>query len=160
MRVPCPRGLGPGHLRPSHLTPKPGLYIADIPRAGASVTLTCTIRSSCIEARARFLSWKEPAMSFSTNGSESSSVSSSVLHFTPRPKDHGAALQCHLNFSLSNSTAVQFSMISECWWAKEAPECERNDNPKRNSPRPHGKGRDLLGAVPSSPWPLGLKGQR
>nr|KAF6274941.1 hypothetical protein mMyoMyo1_010352 [Myotis myotis] len=95
----------------SDLTQKPELYIPDIPMARASVTLTCTIRSSCIEAKARFLSWKEPAMSFNPKGSRNSSVSSSVLHFTPKPKDHGAALQCYLNFPLSNSTAVKSPVI-------------------------------------------------
>uniref|UniRef100_G1Q733 Ig-like domain-containing protein n=1 Tax=Myotis lucifugus TaxID=59463 RepID=G1Q733_MYOLU len=93
------------------LTQKPELYLPDIPMARASVTLTCTIRSSCLEAKARFLSWKEPAMSFSPKGSRNSPVSSSALHFTPKPKDHGAALQCSLNFPLSNSTAVKFPMI-------------------------------------------------
>ncbi|XP_054567285.1 myelin-associated glycoprotein isoform X2 [Eptesicus fuscus] len=87
------------------------LFLSDIPMARASVTLTCTIRSSCIAAKARFLSWKEPATSFNTDGSRNSSVSSSVLHFTPKPKDRGTTLQCYLNFPLSNSTAVRFPVI-------------------------------------------------
>lgn len=82
------------------------------------MTLTCTIGSSCLEAKARFPSWKEPATSLNTDGSGNTSTSSSVLHLAWKPQDRGATLQCHLSFPLSNSTARRFPVICECWLAR------------------------------------------
>lgn len=134
MRVTHPQGLGTIQLSPSDQTQKPELYIPDIPVAGKPVALTCTIRGSCIETEALFLSWKEHTKSFDTDGSRNNNSSSMVLHITPKPEDHDTTLQCHLNFSLPNSTRIsRFSPISECYWAREDPESEKNDEPKRNT---------------------------
>lgn len=127
MGVPCPQGLDTIHPSPSDPTQKPGLYIPDIPMAGESVILTCTIRSSCIQTR------RKPTMPFNKDGSRSTSISSSMLHSTPRPKDHGTSLQCHLNLAISGKTVSTGWFTSECWWAREDPESERNDKPKRNT---------------------------
>nr|KAF6270053.1 hypothetical protein mPipKuh1_007997 [Pipistrellus kuhlii] len=97
----------------SDLTQTPEFCIPDIPAARAPVTLTCTFGSSCLEAKARLPSWKESATSLSTDSSGNTSTSSSsVLHFARKPKDRGATLQCHLSFPLSNWTALRFPVIT------------------------------------------------
>uniref|UniRef100_A0A2K6UCX1 Ig-like domain-containing protein n=1 Tax=Saimiri boliviensis boliviensis TaxID=39432 RepID=A0A2K6UCX1_SAIBB len=90
----------------SDLTQKPELHIREILLAGKPVTLNCTLKGTCKETKALFHSWKNSAIS---------SNSSSVLHSTLKPEDHGTTLGCHLNFSLANmtrSSLVKLHVIS------------------------------------------------
>ncbi|XP_012498459.1 PREDICTED: sialic acid-binding Ig-like lectin 5 [Propithecus coquereli] len=89
-------------LSMSDLTQNPELHIPEILAAGKPVTLNCTIKDTCEETKALFLSWKGPAMS-STSGISSNSPSL-VLHLTPKPEDQGTTLRCYLNFSLADLT--------------------------------------------------------
>ena len=134
MRVPCLQVLDPICLSPPDLTQKPERHIPEILAAGGRMSLACAFRSTCKETKALFLSWKRPNMSSNTDGSSNSS--SSVLHFTLKPKDHDTTLGCHLNFSpanLTGSSMVCLQEACECWWARENPESVRNGGPKRKT---------------------------
>uniref|UniRef100_G3TYP6 Ig-like domain-containing protein n=1 Tax=Loxodonta africana TaxID=9785 RepID=G3TYP6_LOXAF len=96
-----------------NLAQKPELHIPEILMAGEPVTLICTIKGTCKESKALFLTWKGPTV-FS-NTAISSNYSSSVLYFTPKLEDHGTTLGCHLSFSLANltrSSIVSLQVVS------------------------------------------------
>uniref|UniRef100_H2R5V8 Uncharacterized protein n=1 Tax=Pan troglodytes TaxID=9598 RepID=H2R5V8_PANTR len=100
-----PQGLGL-LLSSPELTQKPELHMPEILLAEKTVTLNCTLKGTCKETKALFHSRKNPAIS---------SSSSSVLHFTLRPEDHGNTLGCHLNLSLANvtrSSLVKLQVVS------------------------------------------------
>ncbi|XP_074227131.1 sialic acid-binding Ig-like lectin 5 isoform X2 [Camelus bactrianus] len=159
MRVPCLQALGPTCLSPPDLTQKPELHIPEILASGEPVTLACTVRGSCEEARALFLSWEGPGVSSSTDGSSSSS-SRSGLRLARKPQDHSTALGCHLNFSLANvtrSSTVKLQMACECWWARGEPEPGRNDGPKSKAEPSAGGPGVVRGATSSFPGLWGRK---
>ncbi|XP_006868425.1 PREDICTED: sialic acid-binding Ig-like lectin 11-like [Chrysochloris asiatica] len=104
-----------------NLTQKPELHIPEIIIVGEPVTLTCSIKDTCKESKALYLTWKGPTVS--SNMGISSSDFSSMLHFTPKPEDHGATLRCPLNVSRANMTRTPPRLLSFSCSLKKTLQC-------------------------------------
>ncbi|XP_006901950.1 PREDICTED: sialic acid-binding Ig-like lectin 5-like [Elephantulus edwardii] len=82
------------------LTQKPDIHTLEPLTSGRPTNLTCSLPGSCEEEKLLTFSWKGDALS----ALDSQVLKSSVLTFTPRPRDHGTNLTCRVKHRSSQVT--------------------------------------------------------
>ncbi|CAK6437405.1 unnamed protein product [Pipistrellus nathusii] len=96
-------------LQVTALTEKPHIRIPEPLESGRLTELTCSLPGTCEGRKSLTFSWEGTAVDLL----DPRNLSSSVLTFTPRPRDHGTSLTCQVQVqgsSVSTQTTIRLNV--------------------------------------------------
>ncbi|XP_036920469.1 sialic acid-binding Ig-like lectin 5 isoform X2 [Sturnira hondurensis] len=99
-------------LHVTDLTQKPDILIQEPLQSGRPTQLTCSLPGFCQGGRPLTFSWVGAAV----DSLNHQNLHSSVLIFTPRPRDHGTNLACQVKLQGSSVTTQKTIWLNVFWW--------------------------------------------
>ncbi|XP_059521838.1 sialic acid-binding Ig-like lectin 5 [Myotis daubentonii] len=96
------------HLQVAALTEKPYIRIRELLESGRPTQLACSLPGACEGGRPLTFSWAGAAVD-----SNPQTLRSSVLTFTPKPRDHGTNLTCQVQVKgslVATQTTIQLNV--------------------------------------------------
>ena len=107
---------GPRHLpiSSSDLTQKPDIHILEPLESGRPTQLSCSLPGSCKAGSPLIFSWVGDAL----DSQNPKILRSSMLIFTPKPRDHGTTVTCLVTLAgpgVTTQETIRLNVSCECW---------------------------------------------